>query len=474
MAEEHASPNPLDSFVESLSHGIDSVLSPTGSFKLWWMLSLRDWVDTLGTWGISRGSFVIGLYVPLFIAANILLPAYGRLLFGWILLALPILGPTAIATSLWASWIWYAQSYYAFKKTDPVLLEVKIPTEVTKSPRAMEQVLTSLWIRMSETTFIDRNYSGGSRPAFSLELASFGGQVHCFIWSKRMLEDAVDSSMYAQYPEVEIVEVEDYAKKFRYDPKKHTCFVTEYRFEPPKDVVARHAENAYPIRTYVDFELDQDPKEEFKVEPFAQVIEALSAIAPEEQAWIQVIIRGHFKADWQKAIEKEVEYIREKSTKLEHPSEADAGFPRPTWRQTEQMRSMERNLGKLPFEWAARGIYIAPAAMFSGATHSAIRWIYRPFSNPQYMNQLRPRGGHNPFDFSWQDWHGFRWRLLTRRYIDGYRRRCAFKRPYILPYYKTSVEVIATIWHPPSSTVKSPGLQRISSKKSEPPPNLPM
>ena len=36
--------------------------------------------------------------------------------------------------------------------------------------------------------------------------------------------------------------------------------------------------DAYPIKTYIDFGLDKDPKEEFKVDPISPVIELFGSI----------------------------------------------------------------------------------------------------------------------------------------------------------------------------------------------------
>ena len=88
--------------------------------------------------------------------------------------------------------------------------------------------------------------------------------------------------MYAFYPEVEMYEVEDYAAKFKFDPDTQECFPTDWRYEPRND--------AYPIKTYVDFELDKDPKEEYKVDPLAEVIERMSILRPDEQMWVQIVI----------------------------------------------------------------------------------------------------------------------------------------------------------------------------------------
>lgn len=483
---DEAKPGFADSFVESLAGGIQGFLTPhkkgrePGFAEKW--LSLTTWVEYIGDWTISRGLFLVSLYVPLFFVAAALLPEFSNLVLGWLLFGLPVLAPVALIGGFWGAWVWYVQSLFVFTRTDPILLEVKMPTEVTKSPRAMELVFANLWIRYSETTFIDRNWYGGLRPYFSFELVSHGGDVRFYIWTKRIFKNTIEMNLYAQYPEVEITEVEDYATKFVYDENVE-CFVTEQPLESNiadwtwKDTLnpldARI--NAFPPKTYIDFELDKDPKEELKVEPFAQVLEVLSSIGKEETIWVQIVFRAHLKKNWKTVVEKEVERIRRESTKLQNGEEDEsAGFPRPTWKQTEQIRTLERHLSKLPFEIGVRAIYSAPAGKMRGPEYTAMRWIWRPYANPNWMSMLRPRRGHNVFDYAWQDWNSIRYRLFSRRFIDAYRRRCFFNYPWITPFNIMSVEVLASLWHPPSRTIRAPGLQRIAVSKAEAPVNLPM
>src|SRR5262249_55665803 len=139
-------------------------------------------------------------------------------------------------------------------------LEVRIPREITKSPRAMELVFGNLWASSGEVTFINRAYQGGTRPWFSFEIASFGGEIHFYVWCWANYRRLIESSIYAQYPEVEIVEVEDYMAKFQYDPKKHIARVGDYVLKEPDE---------YPLKSYIDFELDKDPKEEHLIDPLA-------------------------------------------------------------------------------------------------------------------------------------------------------------------------------------------------------------
>lgn len=482
MAEEEKG-SALDAVLDSIAGTIQSVLTPSknggGFFHEWF--SLDSWVNYLGDWYVSRGLFLTVLYVPLIIVAQHLFPQFLDLASSWIFLGLPVIAPVGAYFGFQAAWIWYAQSYYIFTRTNPVLLEVKMPADVTKSPRAMEQVLTSFWIRAGETTFIDRGYYGGARPYTSLEICSFGGEIHFFIWCRKAYQNVIEAAMYSQYPEVEIVETEDYATRFQYDPKKHHCFVTDYIYAQEHD---KESTGLYPIKTYVDFELDKDPKEEHKVEPYASILEVLSAMNKNEQAWIQIVMRGYQMHEWQDRVHKEVERIREAaSQQISFDPETGKettklGFPRPTETQKDQMAAMERMITKLAFEVGLRGIYIAPAGKMRSAEYTAFRWIWRPFNDPITLTQLRPRRAHNDFDYLYQDWGqgpgGVRWQLTTRRYFDAYRRRQFFHPPWTWPAMYMTTEVLATLWHPPSRTVAPPGLQRVAVTKAEAPPNLPM
>ncbi len=491
MADEAHESSVLDKGLESLAgsiqHFIDGAThtshdhgAPLTFFEKYF--TPKGWVKWgAGEHGISRGTLLITLYVPLLVVGALLVPDFPNLIFGWLLVTAPISLSIGMAYAFWRAWIWYAQSHFIFFRTRPVLLEVKMPPEVTKSPRAMEQVLTNLWIRMSTTTPIDKYWSGGVIPYFSLELVSIGGQIHFYIWTSREnLRNEIEANMYAQYPEVEITQVSDYSIDFHFDDAHHDAFVGDQIMESYH--VSRHdfRINAYPFKTYIDFELDKDPKEELKVEPFAQVLEVLSALNPEEQAWIQIVIKGNFEKHWEKMVKDEIKKIRREASVnpgKENADDSDSdkyGFPRPTWREQELMKSIERNLGKLPFDTGMRMIYIAPKGKMRGAEYSAVRWIWRPFGNPSYQTYIRPRNAHNDFDWPWQDYQGRRWRHEIHRYLDAYRRRQMFFPPWEDPRNVMTTEMLATLWHPPSSTIRAPGLQRISSSKGEAPPNLPM
>lgn len=463
-------------------------------FVIWFIklvFNLEEQVKYVGDWGVSRALYLSAAFVGLFIILGHLIPNLPAFTFRWMFGTAPIWLPVALWFTCWHAWIWYIQALFLSGR-NPVLLELKVPREIMKSPRAMEIALTGFSISSGETTFIHRAWKGQIRTYFSMEFVSFGGEIHFYFWCWKNYRSVVESSLYAQYPEIELVEVEDYASKFQFDPSIHSAFATDWRRETYVEGATGRGVDAYPIKTYIDWELDKDPKEEYRIEPLAQIIEYLGSIKPNEQVWAQVVFRkaGNYDGtlmpkdmdhEWQDAVKQEINRVRFRATKKPHDpddhthgddEEGQSQFPHPSDSQKEQLQAMDRNFGKFPFEVGMRGIYISTGDLH-GPTYSGLRYFWRPFNNAQYRSQLKPKRWTNNFDYAWQDINGVRNELTTRRFLDAYRRRSFFTSPWKTPTFIMTNEELATIWHPPSSTVQSPGLERIPATKASAPSNLP-
>jgi len=465
--------------------------------------SLEGWVSYVGGWGVSRALFLGVLFAGYFTLLSYFIPNLSLFTFGWLVGTAPIWLPVALVVGAWRMWVTYTQSLYLSQRKT-MLLELRFPREITKSPRAMELALANLSLGSGETTFIHRAWKGQVRPHFSLELVSFGGQVHFYIWTWSVYKDLIESSFYAQYPDVEIIEVEDYASAFQFDPNTHTAWGMEWRLSTYMHGFAESGLkdfriNAYQPRSYVDYELDKDPKEEFKIDPLAYVLEYMSNIRQDEQLWVQIIMRKagkqgvlgilkrpDFESMWKETVEEEVQRLRAQaaiipSSVLEevYREAGDEGNtarppqPRPSWRQQRMMESMERHLAKTPFEVGVRGIYWTRGDL-RGPIYAGLRALWRPYGNPNYGSQLAPLGWHNDFDYPWQDVHGIRWTQQVRRVFDAYRRRSYFAPPWRMPANILTNETLASLWHPPSRSITAPGVARTPATKAEAPVNLPV
>ena len=187
----------------------------------------------------------------------------------------------------WQTWLDYAQALF-IQKMDWVLLEIRIPKEITKPPQAMEIVL-EIFNQSNDGTFIERWWQGFVRQWFSLEIASIGGNIHFYVRTIKKFKNAIESQIYSQYSDAEVFEVPDYTLDVPYAQHGGDWNLWATNFKLDKD-------DFYPIKTYVDYELDKSStKEEFKVDPLTPVLELLGSIGPEEQVWMQILLMASKK-----------------------------------------------------------------------------------------------------------------------------------------------------------------------------------
>jgi DNA-directed RNA polymerase subunit beta' len=97
-----------------------------------------------------------------------------------------------------------------------ILLEIKLPRDIFKSPFATEVALASLLQGGGVNKWYSRNFQGNLPVYSSLEIASLEGVLHFYIRIHKKFRPLVEANFYAQYPGIEIVEADDYTKKIRY------------------------------------------------------------------------------------------------------------------------------------------------------------------------------------------------------------------------------------------------------------------
>ena len=397
----------------------------------------------------------------------------------------PVFAAVFLGIVFWEVWIRYVQlsNFLSLKYT---VLELRLPRDTFKSPLAMETVLHSIHNTADGSHYV-RFWNGETRPWYSFEIISIEGQVKFLIWTEDRRKNNLKSALYSQYPGIEIYEIEDYAKDFQFDPKVWKIWAAEFEFTQKENP------NAYPIKTYVDYGLDKDPKEEFKVDPLVHMLEWLGSLRPNEQAWFQFVVRAHKKEqrkaghlwkatdvwkDEASAVVNKI-LIRDPKTKVAGELNPDTGYSKlPTISKGEQsiVESIERKLQKLPFDVCVRGAYIAKRTIFDtpfgiGGIISSMKQF-----NTEHLNGFKPNGKKwiAQFDYPWQDYKNTRRNYLSRRFLMAYRRRSAFYPPYKTKSLVLNTEELATIYHLPGAVAGVPTLQRVPSKKGEAPTNLPV
>ncbi|MEX1120390.1 MAG: hypothetical protein WEB94_01410, partial [Candidatus Paceibacterota bacterium] len=248
--------------------------------------------------------------------------------------------------------------------------------------------------------------------------------------------------------------------------------------------------DAYPIKTYVDYGLDKDPKEEFKIDPMAGFFEFLGHIGPDEQIWFQILIRvnksslkedrkykkGSFfieTTSWKDEAKEEIAEIRDNATQkyTDDQGKERAGFPNMTPGDTDKIKALERSVSKLGFDAGLRGIYIAKADTFNPSNIAALTSSLKQL-NSSNLNGFAPTRWFTEFSYPWQDIFGKK-ETYRREIIDAFKRRSWFHPPYKTPHFVLNTEELATIFHFPGSIVQAPTLGRIQSTKGDAPANLP-
>ncbi|OHB14431.1 MAG: hypothetical protein A2431_03580 [Candidatus Zambryskibacteria bacterium RIFOXYC1_FULL_39_10] len=396
--------------------------------------------------------------------------------FKYIYLAMPIWLPIAFLVALFNAWLRYVRSKF-WQKEGSVLLEIKLPKEITKSPLAMEVVLGALHQPGGEGTWIERIWKGQTRSWFSLEIASFGGSVRFFIWTKPKHRNALEAQIYSQYPGVEIYEAEDYTKPFYYNPELNNMWGCEFILTKA---------DPFPIKTYVDYGLDKDPKEEFKIDPITPMIEFLGSLTAGHNAWIQIIVRAHKKRrildvfdekedSWEDEMKKEKDAIIEKLK----VAKEEGGFPRiPSKGESDMIAALERSVSKLPFDVGIRSIYIADKDKYNSGNQGGILGFMKQYGS-QNLNGFKPKGWFSDFDYPWDEWFHSK-ESLKIKILEEYKLRRYFYSPWRAKKFHgnksfvLNAEELATIFHFPGSIASTPTFERVPSKKSEAPANLPI
>lgn len=385
----------------------------------------------------------------------------------WWLLVLIILGKVFISLN---------RRYKEKKKKekeeikDWVVLEAKINREILQTPKAMEQAFNGLHA-------IEKGY-------ISLELVGMNREIYFIIRAPKEYKHLVESQFYAQYPEIEIKEQDDYFLSLpaHLPNKEFDLWGTEAILEK---------ENYYPIKTYSYFE---ELKEEKRIDPISSFAESIANLQKSEWFILEILIKPLSEKEEKEFISeggnKINEMLGKKEKKITWQDWIGAFFKNlllgvfeaPVWPTKEEkeagsspllssgkqdiIKSIEKKITQLSFNIGMRMVYIAPRAVFNEVNMSGFT---------AFLNQ-----------FNLKNLNGFKINkdastVLKTRFFQN--RRLFFKK---MDFYKSvlkrkeaknnmilNTEELATIYHFPALKVKTPPLTRVLSKKGVPPASLP-
>ena len=368
--------------------------------------------------------------------------------------------------------------------TNSIMLEIIPPKNIEKGPKPMESFFAGIAGVSSTINPFDIYLKGTLMHRFSLELVGREGEVHFYIRTDKKYRNLIEANIYAQYPDAEIFETEDYTKNFpKVIPNKNwNMWASDIEALKP---------DPFPIRTYDAFEESITGK---MIDPMAAMVEVLGRLGPGQHIWLQYVIWPQ-QEKWNKAKkQRDIVALLAGREKEKTPgfwadfgdviSSIFKGFSDPVEfggkeKKDEQplefrltpverdiLKKVEENLGYNAFCTKMRYIILAKKEVFDKSFVSTFTGSIKQF-NDQNLKCFKPANVSKTYAnyIFKQSRLEHRQRKLYRRYKD--RDMDGIK-------FNMSSKEMATVYHFPDIDVKSPNLVQVSSKKGSAPANLPI
>ena len=388
----------------------------------------------------------------------------------------------------WDFWLLYIHVRFVNAITWK-LLEIKVPKNVLKTPKAMEQIFAAAHAPYSYgLPRFDKYWKGKEEWWMSFELVGSAGESHFYLRLPKEFQHMMESAIYGQYPEAEITEVEDYLGHFPEILPNKEIDVSGF------EEMLRHP-NYLPIRTYLSFE---DPTEERRLDTIAPIMEIMSKLKDDEQLWYQLVVRPtgeDFKEEGQKKINQILHIESDEKKKgffagfgpgvtlgevvrapFEHP---DSEFKKKEEKQNfmrfiispgekDVTEAIEEKISKIALETTPRFLYLTKQGNPDPGIIAACHGFVRQF-NTQNLNSLKPNGEKTTASYAVRGLFKetrIRWR--KRMIYEDYRNISPSKKKAVL-----NIEELATIYHFPIAAVSTTELEKIPSRRGSPPAGVP-
>ncbi len=386
-------------------------------------------------------------------------------------------------------WMKHIQRAYLFSLNFSVL-ELIPPRNIEKSPKLMESFYNALSGTDKGFSAHEKYIAGLLPTLFSLELVSEEGKIHFYIRTIKDFRNLVEANLYAQYPDMEINEVEDYTKKFPKILPNSEWELWGTDIEPTK-------KDVYPILTYQYFKEDVTGK---MIDPLASVLEYLGKVGKDQHVWIQFLIAPD-PPDWSK---KEAKAVRDEVLGVKKPEEFSKRiasdfmdvisnifsgiFGEPEFKteaKTQQqslsieaplttqekfaLQAMEENAGKSFFRTKLRYIYLGKKEKFNQDKTWSISAFFGAFKQfaDMNLNGFKPNNDSKTYSLyiATQPRMRYRQRKIYKRYLD--------RDPEGVNMHMSTAE-LATIFHFPDMSIVAPSVPRVEARRGAAPSNLPI
>ena len=408
---------------------------------------------------------------------------------------------------LWptARYFWRWWRMYKFELTvRRIVLEIKIPPDVEKPIKAMESVFAGWWQIHDPPNFRETWLDGQYQFGFSLELVSTEGNVHFYIRIPEQSRRIMEPVLYAQFPDAELTEVEDYTKLVPRNVPNKEWRMWGATFKLEKSDV-------YPLRTYKRFfEEKEDIRAEQRVDPVGSLVEGMSQLGEGEHLWIQFLLtpRAPAETDIYKRGKAEVDKLVHRITegkggeptisitediravghmlttgedterKMTGGKEEQQGLMAPELRLTTGERdvvtAIEEKISKQMFNTTARFVYLARAEKYLGITKVLPFQYMQQFNavNLNFVRALQTTKVYTVKTFFLDERKRY---IRRRRLFRLYCSRDNFFWPRGGGTFMLNIEELATMFHFPGRGVFPSGtMPRVETRKGEAPRGLPL
>lgn len=405
---------------------------------------------------------------------------------------------------LWPQTVWFWRWWRSYKfdlTVRRIVLEIKMPPDVEKSIKAMESVFDGWWQMHDPPIFREKWLDGEYQLGFSLEMVSTEGEAHFYIRIPEKSRRLIEAALYAQFPDAELTEVDDYVKAVPQNvPNKDwRMWGAAYKLQNL---------DAYPIRTYPHFfEEKEDVKPEQRIDPLSTLVEGMAKLGEGEHLWIQFLCtpfapsENKFVDEGKAEVEKLVHRVSETGKAPTIPisediraighmittgedterkmteAEKEQGLLAPELRLTpgerEVVAAIEEKISKHPFTVSLRFIYLARTEKYISVAKVLPMSYFQQF-NTANLNILRPLDTTKVYtvkSFFLDKRRGY---LKRRRLFRVYSTRDNYYWPRPGGTFVMTSDELATMFHFPGRGAFPSGvLPRVEVRKGEAPLGLP-
>lgn len=368
-----------------------------------------------------------------------------------ILVLILILAGVSIALYYYLKRKTYFGKKLILESQDYTVLFISVPKENEKTPQAAEAMFAALHgIYKSKS----EEMASAIADFVSFEIVAQKNQIKFYVFTPNHLRDFVEGQIYAQYPDIEIQEVEDYAQL---PEKENTSYVgTE---------LILNKEDVYPIKTYDNFEVD----------PLASITAVLSKVSKNEEIWMQIIVRP-VSDEWQNRGISHVDTIKAGGGSGKGLRSIFLGgiwgFIKDLFYTATQPEREAEKAGEVklpgPVEAALTGVE-EKIVKLGFATRIRIMAV----AENQIKARQRLHSAVGAFkQFNTTNMNGFKSETMeinNEIFLGDFQKRLFLDQGFTL-----NITELASIFHLPNISVETPSIVWAGAKKGEPPADLPL